>query len=240
MFKNVGRKIRGVAIVFFILLCIASFSVLAAGIVYGIILSWSWPVIGGVIGAAAGFVISLVAAYMIYGYGTLIKSCEENARINAQILAILRNGYFNSVKPAQPTQSAQPVQAPQAIWEEPEKVEKAVADEVDDVKLYEAASDNAVEEVAKEPAEEAFEEPAEEIAEEIAGGEAAEEVAEVGLDASSLAEVYDDADLFSDFIGEAETAYPKSVEQHVKRCPSCGNIVRPQANFCNQCGYKMK
>ena len=237
MFKNVGRKIRGVAIVFFILLCIASFSVLAAGIVYGIILSWSWPVIGGVIGAAAGFVISLVATYMIYGYGTLIKSCEENARINAEILAILRNGYFNSVKP---TQSAQPVQAPQAIREEPEKVEKAVADEADDVKLYEAACRSTVEEVVEEPAEETFEEPAEEIAEEIAGGEAAEEVAEVGLDTSSLAEVYDDADLFSDFIGEAETAYPKSVEQHVKRCPSCGNIVRPQANFCNQCGYKMK
>lgn len=237
MFKNVGRKIRGVAIVFFILLCIASFLVLAAGIINGVMLGWAWPVIGGVIGAAVGFVISLVATYMIYGYGTLIKSCEENARINAEILAILRNGYFNSVKPAQ---SAQPVQAPQAIREEPEKVEKAVADEADDVKLYEAACRSTVEEAAEEPAEETVEEPAEEIAEEIANGEAVEKIAEARLNASPFAEACNDVDLFSDFVGEEVSASPNNGEQYVKRCPSCGNIVRPQANFCNQCGCKMK
>ena len=64
--------------------------------------------------------------------------------------------------------------------------------------------------------------------------ETAEEITEASAPEAIEAEPFAE-ELVSD---SAETAAPN--EPIVKRCPSCGNIVRPQANFCNQCGYKMK
>ena len=61
MFKNVGGKIRVVAIIFFTLMCVASFLVLVAGIISGATLGWAWPIVGGVVGAAVGFAFSLIS-----------------------------------------------------------------------------------------------------------------------------------------------------------------------------------
>ena len=228
MFKNVGRKLRGIALAFFALMCIASLSVIAVGIVSGIKLNWTWPVIYSIIGASVGFVLSLVLTYMLYGYGTLIKVCEDNMHINAEILMLLRKDYQNRTSSdcnGAPVQAAPPVK-----------------EDAEDVKVYVAASDNASEEIAEETTEETTEETVEkeieatakEIAE-LSEIEAFEEAAE-----PKPVEVPSDADLFSDFIGATETPSPQSSEPRVKRCPSCGNVVRPQANFCNLCGHKMK
>ncbi len=224
MFKNVGRKIRGVAIAFFVLLCIASLLVLVAGIVNGIMLEWAWPIIYGVIGAAVGFVLSLIATYMLYGYGTLVKSCEENARINAEILAILRNNNFNCAQPEKPVKE---------VTAQPEKPEACFDGENEDVKVYEVASDS----VAEETVEETAEEIAEEVVEEITT-----EAVEEKLESVPAAEPIEDPfveDIFSDR-DNGRATLPKQSEPIIKRCPSCGNAVRAQANFCNQCGYKMK
>lgn len=118
MFKNVGGKIRVVSIIFFVLMCAASFVLLVIGIYNAAMLGWVEPLIYGIIGAALGFVFSLISTYMLYGYGTLIKSCEDNARINAEILYLLRNGRLITITgkpenhniPGQPAQPAQPAQ----------------------------------------------------------------------------------------------------------------------------------
>lgn len=224
MFKNVGRKLRGIALAFFALMCIASLSVIAVGIVSGIKLNWTWPVIYSIIGASVGFVLSLVLTYMLYGYGTLIKVCEDNMHINAEILMLLRKEYQNRISS---DCSGTPVQAAPSVKEDAE-----------DVKVYVAASDNASEEISEETTEETVEKEIEAAAKEISELseiEAFEEAAE-----PKTVEAPSDADLFSDFIGATEAPSPQVGEPRVKRCPSCGNVVRPQANFCNLCGHKMK
>jgi hypothetical protein len=159
-------------------------------------------VAGGILGAAIWFGMSLIPIYIFYGYGTLIKSCEENARTNEAILAFLNNNKVNACQPAQPAQPVQPVEAP--VVEAPVVEAPVVEEPVVEAPVVE-------EPVAEEPAVEA---PA--------------------------APVADDADFVSDDGEEKTVVIPKEGEPLVKRCPSCGNVVRPQANFCNQCGYKMK
>jgi hypothetical protein len=209
MFKNVGGKLRTIAIIFFVFNCIISALLLVAGIIGAVLYDDVYAIIGsvagGILGAAIWFGMSLIPIYIFYGYGTLIKSCEENARTNEAILAFLNNNKVNACQPAQPAQPVQPVQPVEAPVVEAPVVEAPVVEEP----VVEAP---VVEEpVAEEPAVEA---PA--------------------------APVADDADFVSDDGEEKTVVIPKEGEPLVKRCPSCGNVVRPQANFCNQCGYKMK
>lgn len=209
MFKNVGGKLRTIAIIFFVFNCIISALLLVAGIIGAVLYDDVYAIIGsvagGILGAAIWFGMSLIPIYIFYGYGTLIKSCEENARTNEAILAFLNNNKVNACQPAQPAQPVQPVQPVEAPVVEAPVVEEPVVEEP----VVEAP---VVEEpVAEEPAVEA---PA--------------------------APVADDADFVSDDGEEKTVVIPKEGEPLVKRCPSCGNVVRPQANFCNQCGYKMK
>ena len=204
MFKNVGGKLRTIAIIFFVFNCIISALLLVAGIIGAVLYDDVYAIIGsvagGILGAAIWFGMSLIPIYIFYGYGTLIKSCEENARTNEAILAFLNNNKVNACQPTQPAQPVQPVQPVEAPVVEAPVVEAPVVEEP------------VVEEpVAEEPAVEA---PA--------------------------APVADDADFVSDDGEEKTVVIPKEGEPLVKRCPSCGNVVRPQANFCNQCGYKMK
>ena len=239
MFKNVGKKIRNVAIAFFVILCIASFALLVIGIVAGIMLEWAWPVVYGVIGASVVFVISLVSTYMLYGYGTLIKSCEENTRINAEILAFLRSQKFNFPNPVQAT----PEKAPKA--EKP-------TDEHEDVKLYgedlnpvlnQEKSEEIEEPAVNEVCETVIESAEAEEVEKTEEPEAVEEHAEEAIpanDSNTGNEPFAD-DLFSDFTQNSLGDFTEQPsEPRIKRCPSCGNAVRARANFCNQCGYKMK
>lgn len=206
MFKNVGGKLRTIAIIFFVLNCIISALLLVAGIIGAVLYDDVYAIIGsvagGILGAAIWFGMSLIPIYIFYGYGTLIKSCEENARTNEAILAFLNNNKVNACQPAQPAQPVQPVEAP--VVEAPVVEEPVVEEPVVEAPVVE-------EPVAEEPAVEA---PA--------------------------APVADDADFVSDDGEEKTVVIPKEGEPLVKRCPSCGNVVRPQANFCNQCGYKMK
>lgn len=87
MFKNVGNKIKLVAVVFLVLLLIACCIPLAIGIIHE-----STNLI--IVGAAAvvlGFILSLFTAYFIYGYGKLIESCEDNAATNRLLLNHFQN-----------------------------------------------------------------------------------------------------------------------------------------------------
>ena len=90
MFKNVGGKLRTIAIIFFVFNCIISALLLVAGILGAVLYDDVYAIIGsvagGVLGAAIWFGMSLIPIYIFYGYGTLIKSCEENARTNEAIL----------------------------------------------------------------------------------------------------------------------------------------------------------
>ena len=214
MFKNVGGKLRTIAIIFFVFNCIISALLLVAGIIGAVLYDDVYAIIGsvagGILGAAIWFGMSLIPIYIFYGYGTLIKSCEENARTNEAILAFLNNNKVNACQPAQPAQPVQPVQPVEAPVVEAPVVEAPVVEEP----------------VVEEPVVEApvVEEP---VAEEPA----------VEAPAAPMA---DDADFVSDDGEEKTVVIPKEGEPLVKRCPSCGNVVRPQANFCNQCGYKMK
>ena len=197
MFKNVGGKLRGIAIIFFVFNCIVTAFILAACVIRGVfsddlstIIS---SVIVGVLGAAVYFGLSLIPIYMFFGYGTLIKSCEENARTSEAIYAFLCNNKANACQPVQPVQpvAAPVVEAP--VVEAPVVEEPIVEEPVIEAPVIEAA-----------------------------------------------APVADDEDFVSDDGEEKTVVIPKEGEPLVKRCPSCGNVVRPQANFCNQCGYKMK
>ena len=185
----------------------------------------------GILGATAYFGLSLIPIYMFFGYGTLIKSCEENARTSEAILAFLRNSKANECKPVQPVQPVQPVAVPvvEAPVVEAPVVEAPVVEEpVVEAPVVEAPVVEAP--VVEEPVVEApvVEAPAVE-----------EPVAETPVE-EAAAPMADDADFVSDDGEEKTVALPKEGEPLVKRCPSCGNVVRPQANFCNQCGYKMK
>lgn len=217
MFKNVGGKLRTIAIIFFVLNCIISALLLVAGIIGAVLYDDVYAIIGsvagGILGAAIWFGMSLIPIYIFYGYGTLIKSCEENARTNEAILAFLNNNKVNACQPAQPAQPAQPVQPVQPV--EAPVVEAPVVE-----------APVVEEPVVEEPVVEApvVEEP----------------VAEEPAVEAPAAPVADDADFVSDDGEEKTVVIPKEGEPLVKRCPSCGNVVRPQANFCNQCGYKMK
>ena len=197
MFKNVGGKLRGIAIIFFVFNCIVTAFILAACVIRGVfsddlstIIS---SVIVGVLGAAVYFGLSLIPIYMFFGYSTLIKSCEENARTSEAIYAFLCNNKANACQPVQPVQpvAAPVVEAP--VVEAPVVEEPIVEEPVIEAPVIEAA-----------------------------------------------APVADDEDFVSDDGEEKTVVIPKEGEPLVKRCPSCGNVVRPQANFCNQCGYKMK
>ncbi len=218
MFRNVGGKIRVVSLIFFGLMCLASAAGLVFGIISGVSLGWAWPIIGGVVGAAVGFVFSLISTYMLYGYGTLIKSCEENARTNAEILAFLRDNASNLCA-ARYDKAPVPAFAPaESIVEEPVIEKPVIETPVIETPVVEApvVEMPIIEEpVIEEPI---FEAPSVEFT-------FTEELAPEATDDS----------------GEEKTlALPKNGEPLVKRCPSCGNVVRPQANFCNQCGHKMK
>ena len=216
MFKNVGGKLRTIAIIFFVFNCIISALLLVAGILGAVLYDDVYAIIGsvagGVLGAAIWFGMSLIPIYIFYGYGTLIKSCEENARTNEAILAFLNNNKVNACQPAQPIHPAQPVEAP--VVETP----------VVEAPVVEAP-------VVEEPV---VEEPV------VEAPVVEEPVAEEPAVEAPAAPVADDADFVSDDGEEKTVVIPKEGEPLVKRCPSCGNVVRPQANFCNQCGYKMK
>ena len=221
MFKNVGGKLRGIAIVFFVFNCIISAFILIACVLSGVfsedLSTLISSVIVGVLGAAAYFGFSLIPIYIFFGYGTLIKSCEENARTSEAILAFLRNSKANECKPVQPVQPVQPVvEAP--VVEAPVVEAPVVEAPVVEAPVVE-------EPVVEEPVVEApvVEEP----------------VVETPVE-EAAAPMADDADFVSDDGEEKTVVLPKEGEPLVKRCPSCGNVVRPQANFCNQCGYKMK
>ena len=224
MFKNVGGKLRTIAIIFFVFNCIISALLLVAGIIGAVLYDDVYAIIGsvagGILGAAIWFGMSLIPIYIFYGYGTLIKSCEENARTNEAILAFLNNNKVNACQPAQPAQPVQPVQPVEAPVVEAPVVEAPVVEAP-------VVEEPVVEEpVVEEPVVEApvVEEP----------------VAEEPAVEAPAAPVADDADFVSDDGEEKTVVIPKEGEPLVKRCPSCGNVVRPQANFCNQCGYKMK
>lgn len=212
MFKNVGGKLRGIAIIFFVFNCIVTAFILAACVISGVLSEDLSTIIAsvivGVLGAAVYFGLSLIPIYMFFGYGTLIKSCEENARTSEAIYAFLCNNKANACQPVQPVQ---PVAAP--VVEAP-VVEAPVAEEP----VVEAP-------VVEEPI---VEEPVIEAP-----------VIEASVE-EAAAPVADDEDFVSDDGEEKTVVIPKEGEPLVKRCPSCGNVVRPQANFCNQCGYKMK
>ena len=205
MFKNVGGKLRGIAIVFFVFNCIISAFILITGVLTGVfsreLSTMIAGILIGILGATAYFGLSLIPIYMFFGYGTLIKSCEENARTSEAILAFLRNSKANECKPVQPVVEAPVVEAP--VVEAPVVEEPVVEAPVVEAPVVE-------EPVAETPVEEA------------------------------AAPMADDADFVSDDGEEKTVVLPKEGEPLVKRCPSCGNVVRPQANFCNQCGYKMK
>ena len=258
MFKNVGKKIRIVSIIFFVLMCIASLLLLVVGIVNGVMLEWAWPIIGGVIAASVGFVVSLVSTYMVYGYGTLIKSSEENARTNKEILELLRENadkarvaeYDNartnkdilellrnnseSLLAVLNKKESEPVSL-ESCTDAAEETVEALANEAFEIEAP-TVEDPVVEEpVVEEPVieEPIVEEPI--IEEPVIEDPIVEEPSVEFVFSEELSNV-NERDL-----GEEKTlVLPKNNEPLVKRCPSCGNVVRPQANFCNQCGHKMK
>lgn len=86
MFKNVGNKIKIVAVILFILSAVTCLSPL----VYGIVVDSVRLMIFGGIAFVLGVLVSLVVAYFIYGYGVLIQSNCENAKTNKMILEYLK------------------------------------------------------------------------------------------------------------------------------------------------------
>lgn len=223
MFKNVGKKIRIVSIIFFVLMCIASLLLLVAGIVNGVMLEWAWPIIGGVIAASVGFVVSLVSTYMVYGYGTLIKSSEENARTNKEILELLRNNSESLLGSLDKKESE--ALSLELGTDSTEEAVEALANEAFEIEVSTVEESVVEESVVEEPVieESVVEDP----------------IVEDPIVEFVFSEELSNANQRD--LGEEKTlVLPKNNEPLVKRCPSCGNVVRPQANFCNQCGHKMK
>lgn len=238
MFRNVGGKIRVVSIIFFTLMCMASLLLLVWGIVSGVRLGWAWPIIGGVAGALVGFGFSLVSTYMLFGYGTLVKSCEDNARINAEILSFLRNNMSNLCKARSETEPREEVKAPvvstaNVTLSEPIMPKAPVAPIVSISQEKEVTVEEVLETESPVVEEPIVEEP---VIEEPVAEEFVDDTPSIEFE--FVEEFVQDTP--SDNGEEKTLSLPKDGEPLVKRCPSCGNVVRPQANFCNQCGHKMK
>lgn len=87
MFNNVGEKIKGVAVIWFVLSLIAS-----------VILGLATAESGGILFLLIGVVVSWVTALFLYGFGELIESTAENKRINRRILASLTGENLDDVK----------------------------------------------------------------------------------------------------------------------------------------------
>lgn len=87
MFNNVGEKIKGVAVIWFVLSLIAS-----------VILGLATAESGGILFLIIGVVVSWVTALFLYGFGELIESTAENKRINRRILAALTGEKLDDVK----------------------------------------------------------------------------------------------------------------------------------------------
>ena len=244
-------------------MCIASLLLLVAGIVNGVMLEWAWPIIGGVIAASVGFVVSLVSTYMVYGYGTLIKSSEENARTNKEILELLRENadktriaeYDNartnkdilellrnnseSLLAVINKKESEPVSL-DSYTDAAEETVEALANEAFEIEVSTVEEPVIEEPVVEEPV---IEEPI--VEEPIIEEPIVEEpiIEEPIVEETSVEFVFSEelSNANQRDLGEEKTlVLPKNNEPLVKRCPSCGNVVRPHANFCNQCGHKMK
>lgn len=209
MFKNIGNKIKIVAIILFILSAITCLSPL----VYGIVVNSVRLMIFGGIAFVLGFVVSLIIAYLVYGYGVLIQSNCENAKTNKMILEYLKNNSVN----AQPAEVEPVGQAPEIKAEtipEPAKQEA--------------------------PTVEAPVAPVESPAFDLAAAQrefSSDPMIEVVPPSKPEAEfqpraVVDDG-------SEVTVSIPRKNAPMAKRCGNCGNVVPPEALFCNQCGNKM-
>lgn len=86
MFENVGEKIKGVAVVVFILEVIAA-------VVFGLGSIDN----GGILLIALGILAAWVSSLFVYGFGVLIESAEENKKISKQILEALTGEKEKSV-----------------------------------------------------------------------------------------------------------------------------------------------
>lgn len=188
MFSNVGGKLRVIAIIFFVLLAMLS----VVPLVYGIILGTELAIVIGAVSFLGGFLLSLVFSYVFYGYGTLIRACEENAKTNRAILELLENDGIKCLPPEPPKHGMPPMPSTDAFV-------PPAREHLYDFKLTGTVqADNRHSAPAEEPA-------------------------------SDMPEK-----------GEEKTiSLPRGDEPAARRCLSCGNVVKPDANFCNQCGQKM-
>lgn len=132
MFKNIGRKIKGLAKVIFVIsvvLCVIGALVAAIGVGVGAAQSCgSYRSSSGAAGffaglgtfiviAGFGFLFSWIGSFFTYGLGQLIDDTENNRKTNEQILAKLQSAPVQNA-PAAPKAAPVPPVAPQqpAQW----------------------------------------------------------------------------------------------------------------------------
>lgn len=103
MFNNIGRKIKTLATVLFILGCIGS-----GLMALGVIISYEEieGIIIGLVAGGVGFLVSYLSVLFLYAFGDLVENTEENKRINQQILLQLQRG--NAVGYGAPAAPAAP------------------------------------------------------------------------------------------------------------------------------------
>ena len=132
MYRNIGRKIKGLALVLFWIELVGG---VIASLVFGVLffvraryddvyILAGFGVI--IFGSAISFLVSWIGAFFMYGFGQLIDDTEVNRQTNQQILRRLEGGSapvaqnpedfrYRPVSPEPPTAPVRPA-APAGGW----------------------------------------------------------------------------------------------------------------------------
>ncbi len=121
MFKNCGGKIKGLAILFFILTILLFIAggilVIVLGTEYGYHRYEGYYIAGGIVLMLLGPIIAWLGTILLYGYGELVEDTEANRKANEEIRQILL-----SMPGTQPTEPVRPAPAQNAYDRPPERV----------------------------------------------------------------------------------------------------------------------
>ena len=117
MFKNIGKKIKTLAVVIFAIeMCVVIFSGIAAiGGSFAIPGTRSTAAIGGIAAAAGiwgiGFLTSWISSFFLYGFGELIDKTAENAENTKKLIELMQTQQSQQFvqTPVPPATPVQPV-----------------------------------------------------------------------------------------------------------------------------------
>lgn len=112
MFRNIGRKIKTLALVLFWITLVSG---VIASMILGIMLCirgaryYSMYFLAGfgviIFGSAISFLVSWIGSFFMYGFGQLIDDSEINRQTNQQILRRLESGSASAASNPEPYRS---------------------------------------------------------------------------------------------------------------------------------------